>query len=432
MRVGGRGWGLRQPHRGRRSWAPLLHPSPSWPDTGSSLCQLHTWVPGPLGAQSPATRPKSRGSGWQSWDVPPRHAVPLTRQNPRERATSPSEQVDAGSLPGCVAPAGRSASLSPPLPFPALNTQHKHTRPGGYGEGPTIPDVEGLAHGASGEVTAITVTTCPLQGAPSARPRSRRTQGDAASGSPLPTIPSVEESAQEGPRPPVWGSPSDGAGGWDPWPPPSAVRQECAHEARGGVHGLRATAWVRIPPPLQGRLQWAGHEDHTGPESCHCALTSPPPAAPWAAAGEETGSRAPREQVRAGPAPGILTPGPVAGRQEVGKPASTNFNTTGHVTDWSPHAAAPGRAPDALCARPAVRRAAGLSPGLGSRLPSHSHPRHQALSSGTQKIGVGPLQRCEAAPHSLLPTPGPGYRPVRGVRGRKRATGSARSLGAEA
>lgn len=320
----------------------------------------------------------------------------------------------------------------PPLPFPALNTQHKHTRPGGYGEGPTIPDVEGLAHGASGEFAAVAVTTCPLQGAPSARPRSRRTQGDAASGSPLPTVPSVEESAQEGPTPPVWGSPSDGAGGWDPWPPPSAVRQECAHEARRGVHGLRATAWVRIPPPLRGRLQWAGHEDHTGPESCHCALTSPPPAAPWAAAGEETGSRAPRERVRAGPAPGILTPGPVAGRQEVGKPASTNFNTTGHVTDWSPHAAAPGRAPDALCTQPAVRHAAGLSPGLGSRLPSHSHPRHQALSSGTQKIGVGPLQRCEAAPHSLLPTPGPGYRPVRGVRGRKRAAGSARSLGAEA
>lgn len=282
-----------------------------------------------------------------------------------------------------------------------------------------IPDVEGLAHGASGEFAAVAVTTCPLQGAPSARPRSRRTQGDAASGSPLPTVPSVEESAQEGPTPPVWGSPSDGAGSWDPWPPPSAIRQECAHEARGGVHGLRATAWVRIPPPLRGRLQWAGHEDHTGPESCHCALTSPPPAAPWAAAGEETGSRAPRERVRAGPAPGILTPGPVAGRQEVGKPASTNFNTTGHVTDWSPHAAAPGRARRAVYP-PGHATRSRPQPRLGVTAPLPLPP--SALSPvlrDTKDRGGAPseVQSCPPQPASHP---------------RARLQARARSLGAEA
>lgn len=110
----------------------------------------------------------------------------------------------------------------------------------------------------------------------------------------------------------------------------------------------------------------------------------------------------PRGRPRLGLAPRTLTPSPVTGWQEVGKPTSTYFNTTSHVTDWFPHAAVQERVTAILSAhrppgharqRPALDSSSGSPPsnsGDGSR------------PQGLTRQGWGHVKGAKS-PHSLLP-----------------------------
>lgn len=177
VRVGGRGRGLQQPSLGKAvRGLPLAQPA------------RHRKLPPPAPHLGPGSPRHSEPS------YPPEVAelrmAELGRPSTAHFLADPAEsqgmsdlpQRAGGSPPRLCAPRRPLCLPEPPhpLPFPPLNTQHKDTHPGGYGEGPMIPKVECRVHGMSSEFTNVTVTTCHLQGAPSARPCSRGTWGDAA------------------------------------------------------------------------------------------------------------------------------------------------------------------------------------------------------------------------------------------------------------
>lgn len=95
--------------------------------------------------------------------------------------------------------------------------------------------------------------------------------------------------------------------------------------------------------------------------------------------GKETEPGTLRGRPGLGLAPKILTPSPMTGWQDVGKPTSPYFNTISHVTDWFPHAAAQERVNAILSTR---------LPGLQLRL---------TAPLATPNLDDGP--------HSLLPMP---------------------------
>lgn len=90
--------------------------------------------------------------------------------------------------------------------------------------------------------------------------------------------------------------------------------------------------------------------------------------------GEGKGARHPRGRPSLGLAPRILTPSPVTGWQDVGKPTSPYFNTASYVTSRFPHAAAQERVTvmSACLAIWPHEGEAGL--GLPPRLSSPRHP----------------------------------------------------------